>query len=143
MTPAEIRAAINASPELTALVPDTVALAAALSAGRTKLGSVSRELFAAWAAGNGMRAVIDDTAATVGHPLRSIALACKDVLAGAAEGIDFSKPQNAQMLQAWVQAGIMQQSDADSLYALATAPDPVDEMDVRRAIFNDDGSSAL
>lgn len=42
MTQDEIRAAISGSPELMALVPDTVALAAALSAGRTRV--VSHEI---------------------------------------------------------------------------------------------------
>jgi len=37
MTPQEIRDAITAAPELQALVPDTVALAAALSVGRTRV----------------------------------------------------------------------------------------------------------
>lgn len=118
---------------------DTQAIADALSVGRVRLGTVSRAWFATWAAGNGMRAVIEDAAATMGHPLRSIALACKDVLSGAADGIDFSLPQNVAMVQAWVAAGAMPQSDADALLALGTVPDPIDEMTVRQACWSAEG----
>ena len=40
-----------------------------------------------------------------GHPLRSIALATLDVLAGAADGIDFAVLANVASVQAWVTAG--------------------------------------
>ena len=89
---------------------------------RTKVSDVSRAWFSTWAAGNGMRAIIEDTAGTVGHPLRSIALACKDVLAGAADGIDLSLSHNRAMVGEWVQEGLMPQSDMDALIALATKP---------------------
>lgn len=143
MTPAEIRAAIQADPALLALVPDTQAIADAMSAGRTKLSTVSRAWLATWAAGTGMRAVMQDVSTTPGHPLRSIALATLDVLAGAADGIDFSVPANVASVQAWVTAGAMPQEQADALFALGTVPDPVDEMDVRRAVYHDDGSLAV
>lgn len=109
---------------------DHGALAKALSVGRVKIGTVSRAWFATWAAGNGMRAIIEDTAATVGHPLRSVALACKDVLAGAADGIDMSLPENQAMVGAWVQAGLMPQAEADKLLSFATQPDPVTSQEV-------------
>ena len=143
MTPAEIRAAIAADPNILALVPDAQAIAEAMSVNRTKLGTVSRAWLATWSAGNGMRAVIQDTAETEGHPLRSIALATLDVLSGAADGIDFSVPENVASVQAWVTVGLMGQSEADSLFALGTYPDPISERDVVLAITNDDGSSKL
>jgi len=87
-----------------------------------------------------MRAVIQDTANTEGHPLRSIALATLDVLSGAADGIDFSVAANVASVQAWVTAGLMPQAEADALFALGTYPDPVSERDVVLAITNDDGS---
>lgn len=130
---------IRALPAELLATRDTAAIAAALSAGRTRLGTVSRAWFATWAAGNGMRAVMQDVAATQAHPLRSIALACLDVLAGAADGIDLALPENQSMVQAWVTAGAMPQADADTLYALAAQPDPLDEMDVRRACWSDEG----
>ena len=140
MTPIEIRAAINADPDILALVPDTQAIADALSVGRVKVGTVSREWLATWSASNGMRAIMQDVSETAGHPLRSIALATLYVLAGAADGIDLSQSQNIAMVQAWVTAGAMPQIEADNLIALATTPDPVSEWDVRVAIINDDGS---
>lgn len=113
---------------------DDGAIAAALSEGRTKIGTVSRAWLATWAAGNGMRAVMQDVSTTQGHPLRSIALATLDVLGGAAEGIDLSEPANAASVAAWVQFGLMSQDQSDALFALATHPDPVSPQDVARAL---------
>jgi len=138
-----IKETIESTPELLALMPDAKAIAEAMSVNRTKLGTVSRAWLATWSAGNGMRAVIQDTANTEGHPLRSIALATLDVLSGAADGIDFSVPENVASVQAWVSVGLMPQSEADALFALGTYPDPVSERDVVLAITNDDGSSKL
>jgi len=135
-----IKETIESTPELLALMPDAQAIAEAMSINRTKLGTVSRAWLATWSAGNGMRAVIQDTANTADHPLRSIALATLDVLSGAAEGIDFSVPANVASVQAWVTVGLMPQSEADALFALGTYPDPISERDVVLAITNDDGS---
>jgi hypothetical protein len=87
-----------------------------------------------------MRAIIQDTASTEGHPLRSVALATLDVLSGAADGIDFSVPENVASVQAWVTVGLMPQAQADALFALGTYPDPISEREVLLAIKNDDGS---
>jgi len=135
-----IKETIESTPELLALMTDAKAIAEAMSINRTKLGTVSRAWLATWSAGNGMRAVIQDTANTEGHPLRSIALATLDVLSGAADGIDFSVPENVASVQAWVTVGLMPQSEADALFALGTYPDPISERDVVLAITNDDGS---
>jgi hypothetical protein len=139
----DIKETIESTPELLALMPDARAIAEFMSINRTKLGTVSRAWLATWSAGNGMRAVIQDTANTEGHPLRSIALATLDVLSGAADGIDFSVPANVASVQAWVAVGLMPQSEADALFALGTYPDPVSERDVVLAITNDDGSAKL
>lgn len=101
------------------------AIAAALSVGRTKVGSVTREQFAGWAAGNGLRAKIEDCAGTPGHPLRSIALTLLDVLRGGFTGIDLSSASNQAMLAAWVAADAITQAQADELITLATTPDPI------------------
>jgi hypothetical protein len=143
MTPTEIRAAISADPALQALVPDTVALAAALSVGRTKLGTVTRSDFAGWAAASGLRSKIEDLSTTAAHPLRDSSLAILDVLKGASDGINLSRPANAAMLDAWVATGNLAAADRDALIALATTDDPVPEYDVRLAIFNADGSLAV
>lgn len=113
---------------------DHGAVAAALSVGRVKVGLVSRARFASWAAANGMRAVLEDVASVANHPLRSVALACKDVLMGAAEGLDMAEQGNVAMLKSWVDAGLLPQAESDKLMAFATTPDPVTSQDVTRAL---------
>jgi hypothetical protein len=134
MTPVEIRAAISASPELQAMGTEHGAIAAALSLGRTKLGTVSTAAFASWAGGTGMRAVIEDKATTVGDPLRSSALALRDVLSGGADGVRMDHAENEQMLAAWVSLGMLSSANHDSLIALATVDDPVSVQQVIDAL---------
>ena len=144
MTHEEIRAAIADNPSLLVLDgsghPDTTATADALSAGRTRLGTVSVGDFASWAAATGMRAVIEDHAANAASPMRSIALALRDVLTGATGGIRLDLQTNVDMLAAWVSAGLLSTANRDALLALATTPDPVPEFEVRCAIYADDGT---
>lgn len=113
---------------------DHGALAAALSVGRTKLGSISREGFATWAARTGVREKIEDYSQSAGHPLRSVALSLIDVLRSPTAGIDFSSPDNLNMLGAWVALGEITQAQADELIAAATTPDPVSSQEVTRAL---------
>jgi len=143
MTPAEIRAAIAADPSLTALLPDSQAIADAMSAGRTRSAPVRRADFAVWCGATGLRAAVEDHAGNVDSPLRSAALTIRDFLGGAAESIDFGLAGNQQMLAAWQMAGAITQEQADALMALGHEPDPVAEMDVRRAIWLDDGTRAI
>jgi hypothetical protein len=143
LTPDAIRAAIQADPALLASArspqPDTVEIARWLSAGRTRIGKVSRGWFALWAAETGARAALEDASQDRAHPLRSVALATLDVLRGSADWIDFGLPQHRTMLDAWVTAGAVTRAQADALLVLATHPDPVDEMSVRLALWADDG----
>lgn len=143
MTPAEIRSAIAADPALTALLPDSQAIADAMSAGRTVMGSVRRPIFSMWCGRTGLRAAIEAHAKNDASPLQSIALTLQDFLKGAAEEVDFAHPDNVAMLGAWQAAGAITQAQADELLGLAMIADPVAEMDVRRAIWNEDGSRAL
>lgn len=143
MTPETIRAAIAVDPALTALLPDSQAIADAMSAGRTRSAPVRRADFAIWCGATGLRAAVEDHAGNVASPLRSVALTIRDFLGGAAESIDFALAGNQQMLAAWQMAGAITQAQADELMALGREPDPVAEMDVRRAIWNDDGSRAI
>lgn len=133
----EIKA--KCSPELLAS-RDSEAIAAAVTEGRARVGYASREKFAMWAAKHSVRAKIEDHANTPASPLRSIALALLDVLRSPTDGVDFSVPDNQEMLAAWVASGEITQGQADELYALASRPDTVTEFDVRRAIWADDGS---
>jgi len=140
MTPQEIRNEITADPAILALVPNTVALAEALSEGRTLLGSVGRADFAGWAAASGMRSKIQDFSTTTGHPLRDSSLAILDVLQGAAETIDFAMPQNMAILNAWFGLEHLSEEHHSALVAMATKSVAISEYSVRVAIFNDDGS---
>lgn len=143
MTPAEIRTAIAADPALTALLPDSQAIADAMSLGRTRSAPVPRANFAVWCGSTGLRSTVEDHAADAASPLRAAALTIRDFLGGAAESIDFALAGNQQMLAAWQVAGAITQAQVDELLALGVEPDPVTELDVRRAIWNDDGTRAI
>jgi len=139
MTSDDIRAAIAASPELQQLVPDTVALAAALSAGRAKLvpteagkGDILGAL--GFDVGNALCDMLD-TVPQFRH--------AKHLLADGRMRVDL--PLTLGVLQSLVGAELADgitftQAHATALQALALRPDPVSEFDVRRAIFADDGT---
>ena len=134
MTPDEIRAAIAADPALQALVPDTQAIAAALSVGRTRwkhtdigVGTIIEVLGLAAA-----NPVLDALYAAPDYrhvkPLLDQGRLRLDVIA------------QAGMLQPLVTGGLLTQAQLDALIARAKEPAPVDEYAVRVAIYNDDGS---
>lgn len=119
---------------------DVHAIANAVSVGRVRVGQVDRADFAMWAAVNGMRSKIEDHAANSQSPLRDAALACRDLIQGAANSIDFSLTPNQTMLGAWVQVGALTQAQADTLLALATRPAPITEFNVRCTLWSTDGT---
>lgn len=134
MTADEIRAAIAADPALQALVPDTVALAAALSEGRARwkhteigVGTVIEVLGLA-----GANPVLDALYASPDYrhvkPLLEQGRLRLDIVA------------QAGMLQPLVGGGLLTQAQLDALTARSREPAPVAEFDVRVAIYNDDGS---
>lgn len=133
MTADEIRAAIVADPALQALVPDTVALAAALSVGRTRyekteigVGTIIEVLGLATA-----NTVID---VIYGAPdYRHV----KPLLDQGRMRLDSAFVRGA--LQSMVPA-LLTQAQCDALIARSEVPDPVSEYVVRVAIYNDDGS---
>ena len=86
------------------------------------LGKLERAEFAMWAAGCGMRSKIEDHANNPLSPLRDAALACRDVIQGAAASIDFSLAPNQTMLAGWVAMGELSETNRDELLALATKP---------------------
>ncbi len=110
------------------------AIAALLSVGRTKLGTVSVGDLASWAAATGMRARIEDHAANAASPLRSVALALRDVLVGGAAGIRLDLPANAAMLAAWVAANELTVEHRDALLALASVEDPLSASQISDAL---------
>ena len=121
---------------------DTKAITEALPLIRT-LGRIGRAEFAMWAAGNNMRCFIEDIASDKENPLRAAALACKDVILGAANSIDFSLYQNVQLLGAWVAYGYLSQIEADILLELSTVETRYDELEVRRICWSDNGEWQL
>ena len=100
---------------------DYQAIADAINATRPPVvGKVERAEFAMWAAGCGMRSKIEDHAVNLQSPLRDAALACRDVILGAAESIDLSLLPNQIMLGGWVAMGELTTENRDALIALAT-----------------------
>ena len=137
MTQDEIRAAIVASPDLQALVPDTGALAAALSAGRTRIESkeigVGTILMVLQPHGG---AFLDGLVA-LGQTDRNVFWSMVLIQAGK---FDVGLPGTRAQMQALAQAMPSLNEAFSALLALAEVADPVGEFDVRCAIFADDGT---
>ena len=134
MTADEICAAIAADPALQALVPDTQAIAAALSVDRTRwkhteigVGTIIEALGLA-AANPVLDALYASTDYRHVKPLLDQGRLRLDVVG------------QAGMLQPLVTGGLLTQAQLDALTARAKEPDPVDEYAVRVAIYNNDGS---
>ena len=134
MTAEEIRAAIAADPALQALVPDTVALAAALSVGRTRYVETNI----------GVGTIIEVLGLAAANPVLDALYASPDyrhvkVLLDQGR-LRLDAVAQAGMLQPLVTGGLLTQAQLDALVARAKEPAPVDEYAVRVAIYNDDGS---
>lgn len=126
------------------LLPDSVAITEAMNANRTRVGSVSRAVFSMWCGRTGLRAAIEEHAANVNSPLRSIAITLEDFLrGGTTDAVDFGHPDNIYMLEVWGQAGAISVEQAAEIIELASEPDPISELEVRKAIWNDDGTRAI
>ena len=134
MTPDEIRAAISADPALQALVPDTQAIADALSAGRTRWKPTDI----------GVGTVIEVLGLAAANPVLDALYAAPDyrhVKPLLDQGrLRLDAVAQAGMLQPLVTGGLLTQAQLDALVARAKEPALVDEYDVRMAIYNDDGS---
>ena len=134
MTADEIRAAIAADPALQALVPDTQAIAAALSVGRTRY--VETQI--------GVGTIIEVLGLAAANPVLDALYAAPDyrhVKPLLDQGrLRLDAVAQAGMLQPLVTGGLLTQAQLDALIARAKEADPVDEYAVRVAIYNDDGS---
>ena len=134
MTADEIRAAIAADPALQALVPDTQAIAAALSVGRTRWKHTEI----------GVGTIIEVLGLAAANPVLDALYASPDyrhVKPLLDQGrLRLDTVAQAGMLQPLVTGGLLTQAQLDALVARAKEPAPVDEYDVRMAIYNDDGS---
>ena len=134
MTADEIRAAIAADPALQALVPDTQAIAAALSVGRTRY--VETQI--------GVGTIIEVLGLAAANPVLDALYASPDyrhVKPLLDQGrLRLDVVAQAGMLQPLVTGGLLTQAQLDALIARAKEAAPVDEYAVRMAIYNDDGS---
>ena len=134
MTADEIRAAIAADPALQALVPDTQALADALSVGRTRWKHTEI----------GVGTIIEVLGLAAANPVLDALYASPDyrhVKPLLDQGrLRLDAVAQAGMLQPLVTGGLLTQAQLDALVARAKEPAPVAEYDVRMAIYNDDGS---
>lgn len=132
LTAAEVQAHA-ADPALAAALAagDDTAAAARLSELLTEVVPVPINVLAAWAAQTGVRAAVQDAADTVGHPLRSVALAAIDLLQGGMSAT-FDTAVYGGMLDAMQAGGLMTQAHRDALTALATKPMNVSAADVLR-----------
>lgn len=92
-----------------------------------KISIISRQKFAIWCGVTGLRAAIEDHANDLNSPLRSIALTIRDFLysGGWRESIDFSDVSNIAMLDAWIAAGVITQTQKTDLLQLSTEKVPV------------------
>ena len=134
MTPEEIRAAISADPALQAPVPDTEAIAAALSVGRTRWKPTEI----------GVGTIIEVLGLAVANPVLDALYASPDyrhIRPLLEQGrLRLDTVAQAGMLQPLVAGGLLTQAQLDALVARAKEADPVGEYAVRVAIYNDDGS---
>jgi hypothetical protein len=152
MTPTEIRAAIAADPALQALVPDTHALAAAMSVGRVRrrmylatertvvstLGLIDGEAFLSALEAMAVSGLPAE------HPLLTYQPGIARQLAWLKrDGLDVGDPNTRSMLDTLSSLELLDAGSVTAIKALGVDPDPVPEYDVRVAIYNDDGSLSL
>ena len=135
MTADEIRAAIAADPALQALVPDTQAIAAALSVGRTRWKHTEI----------GVGTIIEVLGLAAANPVLDALYAAPDyrhVKPLLDQGrLRLDVVAQAGMLQPLVTGELLTQAQLDALIARAKEPAPVDEYAVRVAIhYNADGT---
>lgn len=159
MTPAELLALIDAraaqDAEFAALVAtrNDTAIAEALSVGRIRyqsrlitergvisaLGPVEGEALLA-----GLESFAGSSLAPE-HPLYAAHAGIKRMigwLKAPAEGVDVGDPLTHQLLDTMVALGVqgVTAERVAAIKALAAVPDPISDMDVRRAIWADDGT---
>lgn len=155
MTIEEIRAAIQASPELLAMaqagVPDEAAIAAALppiillrEEYITERGVVAA---LGLIEGEAFLSALETFAVTPlssEHPLAPYQPGIARQIAWLkTAGLDVGSAPARQLLDTLASVGVIQAAHAATIKGLAETATPVDPILVRRAIFNDDGSRAV
>lgn len=119
---------------------DLDAIAALMSAGRTKVQRVPIEDVQAHLQSSGLWWQVKGVASNPQHPAYAAAVAVVDVANARYGRLDMTLPIIAQMLGGLVATGVMPQAEMDALIAMSNAPDPVSRTDVEAALFNADGS---
>jgi hypothetical protein len=150
MTADQIRGAIVADPALHALVPNTVAIAAALSVGRTGLTDkyvTERGIMAALGvvAGEAFLAALEAFGAATlpnEHPLKTSQAGIARTLTWlkSPEGINVGDPLSQTLLTTFAALGLVTTESANAVKALALVPAPVSDHTVALALFADDGT---
>lgn len=152
MLPAEIRAAIAGDVALQALVPNAQAIADALSAGRKRprfLLATERTVVATLGvvAGEAFLSALEAFAvATLSaeHPMLPYQAGIARQLAWLKrDGLDVGDANTRAMMDALVTAGVLDAASVAAIKALGDESDAVSEYDVRRALYNDDGTLAV
>lgn len=151
MSVTQIRSAIAASPELIALIPDAQAIADALPPVVTV-----RETFVTErgivnalgiAAGETFLQALEGFAAAdlpAEHPLKSYQPGIARQIGWLKrDGLDAGSAVVRSLLDTMALIGLVTADAAQAIKALAEVSTLVSEMDVRRAIWNDDGSIAV
>lgn len=141
MTPTEIRAAIAASPELTALAAagNTQVIADALSVGRTIVRThrmsetgILEKYPGGPIAADAVLGKLEAFAASA-HPLASVVRRALKFLA-TPDGLDIGSPATQTMLDALANGGVITVDEATALKALATVADPITHQQIGAAL---------
>ena len=134
MTKEEIVNLIKTTPTLTALVPDTRAIAEEISKGRTKF--VKTEI--------GVGTILEVLGVQSGNTLLDIIYNdanFRHVKPLIDQGrLRLDSPFVISVVEQFTQAGLLTVEQKNVLLSKAKEPDPISEFDVRVAIYNDDGS---
>lgn len=141
MTVQQIRDEIVAQPALLALLPDSAAIAVAMSVTRTAVTDVYGGIGAIMGALGRERGAAVMDALEMMQPSNSIVRwGMKMIHAGQ---LNFGSSDTRLMIDQLMAGGVIDSAERAALMGIAEAPDPVDEMSVRRAIWNDDGTRAI
>lgn len=142
MNPEEIRAAFAADAALAQMIPDWQGIADILSAGRTKFvsalaGKGDVITLIGFEVGNAFCDVVDANP-NFRHVKHLLEAGRMDV------GLLITRGMIQSMVGIELAEGVtFTQDHANALYSIAVQPDPVNEYDIRSAVFNNDGSLAV
>jgi hypothetical protein len=119
---------------------DDVAIAAALSVGRTLINKVPIADIQAHLQTTGEWWAIKAVSANLAHPAYAAASALMDVANARYENIDTTLSIVGQMLGGLVMTSVMSQASLDTIVNMGVINNPVSPRDVVLAMTNDDGS---